>query len=127
MTNARFATLHGLPVGPIPLSTTPVPLRSKRARHERTVWPQSRRLPSGACHRRFATQLTHFVRCSDYAFIGQAPDRSRAIPVRFLSAIADNFPEHQPRHCLGLLDFYQPEDTVAWHSSDPNRERMMRS
>jgi hypothetical protein len=31
VTNARFATLHGLPVGPFPLSTTPVPLRKNRA------------------------------------------------------------------------------------------------
>ena len=35
VTNARFATLHGLPVGPVPLSTTPVPLLKPCARHER--------------------------------------------------------------------------------------------
>lgn len=35
VTNARFAPLHGLPVGPIPLSTTPVPLRNSYVRHER--------------------------------------------------------------------------------------------
>lgn len=35
MTNAHFASLHGLPVGPVSLSTTPVPLRKVRARHER--------------------------------------------------------------------------------------------
>ncbi len=34
VTNARFTPLHGLPVGPVPLSTTPVPLRKPRARHE---------------------------------------------------------------------------------------------
>jgi len=34
LTNALYAPLHGLLVGPVPLSTTPVPLRSKRARHE---------------------------------------------------------------------------------------------
>jgi len=35
VTNARFATLHVLLVVPVPLSTTPVPLRNPRARHER--------------------------------------------------------------------------------------------
>ena len=34
VTNARFASLHGLPVVPFPLSTTPVPLLKPRARHE---------------------------------------------------------------------------------------------
>ncbi len=35
VTNALSASLHGLPVGPLPLSTAPGPLRCKRARHER--------------------------------------------------------------------------------------------
>ncbi len=35
VTNARFAPLHGLTVGPVPLSTMPAPLRKTRARHER--------------------------------------------------------------------------------------------
>jgi len=35
VTDAPFAPLHGLPVGPVSLSTTPVPLRKTRARHER--------------------------------------------------------------------------------------------
>lgn len=34
VTNARFASLHGLPFGPVPLSTSLVPLH-KLARHER--------------------------------------------------------------------------------------------
>ena len=34
VTNVRFASLHGLPVGPVPLSTTPVPLLKPHARHE---------------------------------------------------------------------------------------------
>jgi len=34
VTNARFASLHGLPVVPVPLSTTPVPLLKPRVRHE---------------------------------------------------------------------------------------------
>jgi hypothetical protein len=34
VTNARVASLHGLPVGPFPLSTAPVSLRKSRARHE---------------------------------------------------------------------------------------------
>ena len=32
VTNALSSPIHGLPVGPVLLSTTPVPLRSKRAR-----------------------------------------------------------------------------------------------
>ena len=45
VTIARIATLHGLPVGPFSLSTTPVPLHKPRARHERQsrVGPQRRR------------------------------------------------------------------------------------
>ncbi len=35
VTNAPCASLYGLPVGPVSLSTTPVPLRKVRARHER--------------------------------------------------------------------------------------------
>jgi len=34
VTTARFASLHGLPVVPYAFSTTPVPLRKPRARHE---------------------------------------------------------------------------------------------
>jgi hypothetical protein len=34
VTNARFASLRGLPVVPAPLSTTPAPLLKPRARHE---------------------------------------------------------------------------------------------
>lgn len=34
VTNARFAPLDGLPVVPVPLSTTPVLLHKPRARHE---------------------------------------------------------------------------------------------
>jgi hypothetical protein len=37
VTNARFASLHGLPVALYALSTTPVPLRKPRARHERAL------------------------------------------------------------------------------------------
>jgi hypothetical protein len=35
VTNAPFASLHRLIVGPVSLTTTPVPFRKKRARHER--------------------------------------------------------------------------------------------
>jgi hypothetical protein len=35
VTNARFARLHGLPVGPVTLSTSPAPPHKSRARHER--------------------------------------------------------------------------------------------
>ncbi len=34
VTNTRLASLHGLTVGPVSLSTTPVPFRKPRARHE---------------------------------------------------------------------------------------------
>ncbi len=53
VTNARFASLHGLPVVPVPLSTTPVPLLKPRARHE-LAWCKGRRsggLPSVARQR----------------------------------------------------------------------------
>ena len=52
VTNARFASLHGLPVGPFPLSTTPVPLRKPRARHElKPFVNRSGALPSAARRR----------------------------------------------------------------------------
>ncbi len=35
VTNARFASFHGLLAGPVSLSTMPVPLRKTRPRHER--------------------------------------------------------------------------------------------
>jgi hypothetical protein len=56
VSNARFATLHGLAVGPVSLSTTPVPLRKPRARHERHLQWAARRgeLPSAARRRRCA-------------------------------------------------------------------------
>jgi hypothetical protein len=61
VTNARFASLHELPVVPVPLSTTPVPLLKPRARHE-LAWCKGRRsggLPSVARRRRCA--LTPFL------------------------------------------------------------------
>ena len=56
VTIARIATLHGLPVGPFSLSTTPVPIRKPRARHERQsrVGRKSGGLPSAARQRRCA-------------------------------------------------------------------------
>ena len=35
VTNARFARLHGLPVGPVPFTTPPDPPPKSRARHGR--------------------------------------------------------------------------------------------
>jgi hypothetical protein len=35
VTNARFARLHGLPVGPVPFTTPPDPPIKSRARHGR--------------------------------------------------------------------------------------------
>jgi len=55
VTNACFAALHGLMVGPVSHSTMPVPLRKTRARHERnSVGRISGRLPSAARRRRCA-------------------------------------------------------------------------
>jgi hypothetical protein len=53
VTNARFSSLHGLPVGPVSPSTTPVPLRKPRARHERAsaMCRRSGGLPSAARRR----------------------------------------------------------------------------
>lgn len=66
VTNARCAALHGLPVGPVPLSTAPVPLRKPRARHERAFAGRRKcgGLPSAARRRdvplrlRFATRYS---------------------------------------------------------------------
>ena len=42
VTNARFARLHGLPVGPVPFTTPPDPPLKSRARHGRhQIGPQS--------------------------------------------------------------------------------------
>jgi hypothetical protein len=49
VTNARFASFHGLPVGPHPLSTTPVPLRKSRARHERHSSRESHQRRASVC------------------------------------------------------------------------------
>jgi hypothetical protein len=44
VTSAFFASLHELKVGPVSLSTTPLPLHKARARHERQLnWPHQRR------------------------------------------------------------------------------------
>ena len=54
-TSVPFAPLHGLPVDPVSLSTTPAPLRKARARHERQFNGHiSGRLPSAARQRRCA-------------------------------------------------------------------------
>jgi len=53
VTNVRAVALHGLPVGPVPLSTTPVSLHCAHARHERcemadptaSVWRSARAVP----------------------------------------------------------------------------------
>jgi len=53
VTNARFASLHGLLVVPVPLSTTPAPLLKPRPRHERAsaTSHKSGGLPSAARRR----------------------------------------------------------------------------
>jgi hypothetical protein len=69
VTNARFTTLYGLPVGPFSLSTTPVVLRKPRARHERQsrLSRKSGGLPSAAvvlrprCAMRFSRSPLHFL------------------------------------------------------------------
>ena len=44
VTNTQFARVHGLPVGPFPLTTTPVPLHKPRARHDlKNTGPHQRR------------------------------------------------------------------------------------
>jgi len=61
-----FSSLHGLPVGPVPLSTTPVPLRKPRARHERAFAGRRKRggLPSAARRRDVPLRLRFARRCS---------------------------------------------------------------
>jgi hypothetical protein len=55
VTNAFFASLHVLSVGPFPRSTMPVPLHKARARHERQwIGRISGGLPSVARRRRCA-------------------------------------------------------------------------
>ena len=81
MTIARIAALHRLPVGPFSLSTTPVPPRKPRDRHELHPFVQSHtlRLPSAASPR--STSLSSFAsthaplrnRC---VLLGEQADRS---------------------------------------------------
>jgi len=79
VTNARIAALHGLPVGPFSLSTTPVPLRKPHARHELHPlgWPHGRRLPSevGVVAPAARLHSPRFAR-SDSACTPPTPDRS---------------------------------------------------
>lgn len=49
VTNARFASFHGLPVGPFPLSTTLVPLSKSRARHKRHPLRPPHERPASVC------------------------------------------------------------------------------
>src|SRR6266571_3238805 len=59
VTNARFAPLHGLPVGPVPFSTAPVPLR-KIAHSSRAAFapePQKAGASVGSLARRSVTSL----------------------------------------------------------------------
>ena len=71
VTSARCAPLYKLPVGPVPLSTTPVPLRKPRSRHEGHLQTAARaagfhlRLGSGVAlrlcsARRFSPPALHF-------------------------------------------------------------------
>ena len=76
MTNALFASLHGLSRRPVSLSTTPVPLRKTRARHERQLdWPHQRRASV----------------CGSAAAL-----RSGCVPAA-LSALRSTFPARRPQ------------------------------
>ena len=84
VTNARFASLHGLPVVPYAFSTTPIPLR-KSARSSRACMVQGRKsggLPSAARRRDVALRLRFAMRCSPPPLhFPRSPtaDRSRTI------------------------------------------------
>lgn len=68
VTNARFAPLHGLLVGPVSHSTTPVPLHKPRARHERAIAKcRSRGLLPSAARRRVVALRLRFARRSSPA------------------------------------------------------------
>ena len=81
VTNTRFAAFHGLPVVPVPLSTTPAPLRKSRARHERQWdWPQQRRASvcgSAAALRSGCDSLNAALRSPLHFPRSPAADRSR--------------------------------------------------
>jgi hypothetical protein len=77
VTNVQFAPLHGLPVVPVPLSTTPVSLRNRTlvtSEHSRNAAAAagfrlrfgggSLMLNCRCAHRRFKAQANHSVDCS---------------------------------------------------------------
>jgi len=86
VTIARIATLHGLPVGPFSLSTTPVPLRKQRDRHELHPFEQSHKLwlPSAASPRTSSLSSfasTHAPLRNRCVLLGEQADR-RGFPIR---------------------------------------------
>ena len=78
VTNARFASLHGLSVASFPLSTTPVPLLKPRARHERS---------SAKCRMSGGFRLR----------LGGGRSALAAIRYALIFSLCSTFPTHRPR------------------------------
>ena len=104
VTNARFATLHRLPAGPVPLSIPPVALLKPCASHER-----------------------HFATCRDSVCFrlrlgGGVSLRLRFARRSFLPAL--NFPARRPQTEPGFKEAFGP--TTALSRCTPCTEQVVR-
>jgi hypothetical protein len=75
VTNARFTSLHRLMVGPDSLTTTPVPFRKTRARHEPHRVASKDRLASACGSPTVVSLQAAFLRLSAYAPLSRSPNR----------------------------------------------------
>jgi len=95
VTNAWFATLHGLKVGPVSLPPPPVPLLKPRARHERNRFNAAKatgfrlRLGGGVALQLRSRRLSAFAPLSPLSDRRPKPRQTAAELEALLPAILD--------------------------------------